>query len=287
MLARVLRHAGLLALVLVLGGFLAATLVRLSPGFDADEGELDSRLSGPSQAALRQARKGEARLGVYYLDYWKGAVRGDLGRSRTFGRPVSELLRERGAVTLQLVSYGLLLAWGMALLAAFPAALARGPAADLLLSWTSGAILTLPAALLAFGFLYLGIPVYWCMAVVLYPRVFRFLRNLLLEARAMPHVLAARARGIREITVLGRHILPQVRPQAIALAGTSVALALAADVPVEVLSDVPGVGQLAWQAATGRDMPLLVSLTLVLAAVILLANAVSDVAVAHLERRRA
>jgi peptide/nickel transport system permease protein len=72
----------------------------------------------------------------------------------------------------------------------------------------------------------------------------------------------------------------------VALAGVSAAIALAADVPVEVLSDVPGIGQLAWQAAMGRDLPLLVSLTLLVTAVVQLSNALADLAAETWQRGR-
>jgi peptide/nickel transport system permease protein len=50
-------------------------------------------------------------------------------------------------------------------------------------------------------------------------------------------------------------------------------LAIAAIVPIEVICDVPGLGQLAWKAALARDLPLLVVLTLLVAIVIQLSNA--------------
>jgi peptide/nickel transport system permease protein len=50
-------------------------------------------------------------------------------------------------------------------------------------------------------------------------------------------------------------------------------LAIAAVVPIEVICDVPGLGQLAWKAALARDLPLLVVLTLLVAIVIQLSNA--------------
>jgi hypothetical protein len=49
-------------ITLLLGGFLSATLVRLAPGYGAGEEDLDSRLSGESRAALRQARGPEESL---------------------------------------------------------------------------------------------------------------------------------------------------------------------------------------------------------------------------------
>jgi peptide/nickel transport system permease protein len=58
------------------------------------------------------------------------------------------------------------------------------------------------------------------------------------------------------------------------LGGISVNFALGASVPIEVLCDQPGIGQLAWQAALGRDLPVLVALTWIAATITLIANMV-------------
>ena len=83
------------------------------------------------------------------------------------------------------------------------------------------------------------------------------------------------------------HVLPPQLPQMIALAGVSAAAALGATVPIEVVCDSPGIGQLAWRAALGRDLPLLVTLTLINAAAVLTANACADVCLHSLDRNRA
>ena len=54
-MCKLARHAVRIATVLLLGGFLGATLVRLAPGFGVDEEELDSRLNKESIQALRRA----------------------------------------------------------------------------------------------------------------------------------------------------------------------------------------------------------------------------------------
>jgi peptide/nickel transport system permease protein len=97
-----------------------------------------------------------------------------------------------------------------------------------------------------------------------------------------PHVLMARAKGLGGAAVLFRHVLPVLAPEMLALAGVSVSLAFSAAIPLESICDVPGVGQLAWQAALGRDLPVLVSLTLLLTLVTRAANAAADVAIASL-----
>ncbi len=62
----------------------------------------------------------------------------------------------------------------------------------------------------------------------------------------------------------------------IALAGITVSVALGASIPVESLCGLPGVGELAWQAALSRDLPLLVNLTVLVTLVTLLANSAAD-----------
>ena len=90
----------------------------------------------------------------------------------------------------------------------------------------------------------------------------------------------ARSRGIAGLRLYRSHIAPGVLPALAALAGASVPLAFGAVIPIESLGDSPGLGQLAWRAALGRDMPLLVSLTLLLTMVAVLANLAADVALA-------
>ena len=65
----------------------------------------------------------------------------------------------------------------------------------------------------------------------------------------------------------------------LALVGVSASIAFGAAIPVEVICDLPGVGQLAWKAALARDLPVLINLTLLIALITQLANAASDLAI--------
>jgi len=114
--------------------------------------------------------------------------------------------------------------------------------------------------------------------VIVFPKIFHYARNLLARAAALPHVLTARSKGAGGARILLRHVLPVAAPQLLALAGVSVSLAFAAAIPVEALCDLPGIGQLAWQAAMGRDLPLLVNLTMIVTLVTLMANSAADLA---------
>jgi peptide/nickel transport system permease protein len=72
-------------------------------------------------------------------------------------------------------------------------------------------------------------------------------------------------------------VVPSAGPQLLALAGVSVSLAFAAAIPVEALCGLAGIGQLAWQAALARDLPLLMNITILVTLVTLLANSSADV----------
>ena len=268
----------LFPLTILLGGLLGATLARLAPGFGSDDRELDSRLSTASLQALRQSRAAQGDLPTFYKNYLAGLLHGDLGFSPSLRRPVRELLAERIPVTVRGVGLGLAGGWLLGLCLAVPAAMCRAPFFDLFGSALSGVFLCLPSALLALLLVLVGGPAPLAICFVVFPRVFRYTRNLLIETRDLPHVLMARAKGASSARILFRHVTPPAAPQLLALAGVSVATALGAAIPVEVLCDLPGVGQLAWLAALGRDLPLLVNLTALATAATLMATSVSDFA---------
>jgi len=287
LLWRVARRLGAICVLVLLGGLLSATLVRMAPGFDADERELDPNLSAESVQALHQARAREHNILGFYTTYLRGALHGDLGTSHALGQPVQTLLRERWPVTLRVAGIGLLLAWALASILALTACLWRRPAYDVLGSAFSGAFLCIPAAVLALISVIVNAPGYLAIALIVFPKIYRYSRNLLAKAYALPHITAARSRGLGELRILAWHVLPVAGPQMIALAGVTVSIALGASIPVESLCGLPGIGQLAWQAALSRDLPLLVNLSVLVTLVTLLANSGADVMSYMLQPREA
>jgi peptide/nickel transport system permease protein len=284
--ARIARHTLALAATLLLGGLLTATLVRLAPGFDADEQQLDPQLNSESVQALRAARAQDRNIFRFYLRYMNRAAHGDLGTSISLGQPVRTLLRDRAPLTLRLVGVGLMLAWAAAMALALTAAFLRQSACDAVTTMISGTFLCIPAAVLALLSVLWNIPGSLAIALIVFPHVFRYARNLLAKAYGQPHVLAARARGLTESRILFWHVLPVIAPQLLAVGGVSVSMAVGAAIPVEALCGLAGIGQLAWQAALARDLPLLVNITILVTLVTLLANSGADV-IGHMVRERA
>jgi peptide/nickel transport system permease protein len=273
---RLSRHAAKILVVLLLSGFLGATLVRFAPGFRVDEQELDTRLSHASIQAIRQSQGRDSGLVAFYFVYLARLLRGDLGSSRTLQQPVRQLLAERFPETLKSVGLGLALGWTLGLALAVAAVMWRSCGIDLFASLLAGTVLCLPAAVLALLFVIAHAPGRLVLGVIVFPKVFRYAHSLLEHSASLPHVLTARAKGVGDFRVLLWHILPVAGPQLLALAGVSVSMAFAAAIPVEALCDLPGIGQLAWKAALGRDLELLVSLTMVVTMLTLLANSVTD-----------
>jgi peptide/nickel transport system permease protein len=274
---KIAGHALALLATVLLGGLLSATLMRLAPGFDTDERELDPHLSAKSVQALREARHQDHNVFRFYFSYMKRAANGDLGTSLALGRPVQTLLRDRAPLTLRLLSVGLALAWLLTLTLALSAAWLRLSIYDGLTTVVSGTLLCIPAAVLALLSVLWNVPGALAIALIVFPRTFRYTRNLLVKAYSRPHIVTARAKGLGDARILFWHVVPVVTPQLLAVAGVSVSMAVGAAIPVEALCGLAGVGQLAWQAALARDLPLLVNITVLVTLVTLLANSGADV----------
>jgi peptide/nickel transport system permease protein len=275
--AKIAGHALALVGTILLGGLFSATLVRLAPGFDADERVLDPHLNSASVQALEAARRQDHNILRFYFSYMNRAAHGDLGISLALGQPVRTLLRDRAPLTVRLLAVGLALAWVAALTLAFSAAWLRLSSYDALTTVVSGTFLCLPAAVLALLSVLWNVPGALAIALIVFPRIYRYARNLLAKSYSLPHIITARAKGLGEARILFWHVLPGIAPQLLALAGVSVSIAVGAAIPVEALCGLAGVGQLAWQAALARDLPLLVNITILVTLVTLLANSGADV----------
>ena len=269
---------GRLLAIMLLASLFGATLMRVAPGFSSDEQALNSNLSSQSIQAIRQARLANADIPRYYAGYISSLLLGDLGVSQSLNQPVRDLLRERLPVTLRSILIALTLAWFLGLALAVMAQLANSRLLALLTEGVSGTFISTPAAVLALLFVLLRLPPELAAALLVFPKIYRYCHNLLHESYELPHVLTARAKGAGNWRVLTWHVAPTALPQLLALVGVSISIVIGVLLPIEVICDVPGIGQLAWQAAESRDLPLLVNLTLVVAFVTVCTTMLSDAA---------
>lgn len=265
---------------LLLIGFAATCLARMAPGFGTEERELDPRF-----AASKGEQWGEPDRNVAAI-YWRflcNAARGELGHSRYLNRPVRELLEQRFPVSLKIVSFGLAAGWMAALLAASAGAIFSRQAASFAGMALSGLTLSIPSALLAYLCFLLRAPAFLLVALVVFARIFRMIDSLFQSALQSTFAAAARAHGVSSLRILGSHVLAATWREMAALAGASVSIAIGAAIPAEAFCDQPGIGQLAWKAALSRDLPVLISLTLLIGAVTIFCNRSAD-AIVHARR---
>jgi len=267
-----------LSAIMLMAGLIGATLMRIAPGFSADEQQLNTSLSAQSLQAIRQAHLANSDLPRFYLRYLGGLVRGDLGVSQSLNEPVGELLRERLPVTLRSLAMAVMLAWILGLSLATVVRLSGSRGLTLAADGLSGAFISTPAAVLALVFVLLRWPPMLAAGLLIFPKIYRYCCNLLQQSYDLPHILTARAKGASHWRVLAWHIAPVALPQLLALLGVSISIAIGVLLPIEVICDVPGIGQLAWKAAESRDLPLLVNLTLVVTLLTVLATTFSDLA---------
>jgi peptide/nickel transport system permease protein len=249
--------------------------MRFAPGYLSDAREMDARYAGAARIELSAEAARSGTLWQLLSNEMHAWTKGSLGLSRQYDVPVLQLIGPRLAVTGSLMLRSIVLAWTLALCASLLSSAGRNP--SMLWQAPAAVLLAVPTAAMATLCLLAGSggPVL-VMTLLLAARDFKFLDRTLRTAWRDPCLLQARAQGIPALRLVRAHILPGIRPQLLALATLSIVTALGALVPVEVIFNVPGVGQLAWNAAMNRDLPVLLAVTMIMAIAVTLAGMTSD-----------
>ena len=263
----------LVIVVMVVAG--STVLMRFAPGYLSDAREMDARYGDAARQELSAEAARSTTLKQMLSTEFGGWTHGDLGVSRQYDVPVLELILPRIAITTGLLLRAISLAWTLALCLALVSSAGRSP--SLLWQFPSTLLLAVPIAAMATICMLTdhGGPVLVMMLLVA-ARDFKFLDRILRKAWRDPHLLQARAQGLSTTRLVYAHILPSITSQLLALATLSLVTALSAMVPVEVIFSVPGLGQLAWNAAMNRDLPVLLAVTMFMAVAVTLAGMASD-----------
>jgi peptide/nickel transport system permease protein len=113
----------------------------------------------------------------------------------------------------------------------------------------------------------------------------RLVRGSLIDVMGEDYIRTARAKGLRERTVVMKHGLRSAITPLVTVLGLDIAILLGGAVLVETVFDIPGIGRLNYDAITHADFPI-VQGTITLAAIfIILANIIVDIAYAYLDPR--
>lgn len=294
-------------------------LMRIVPG-DPLSRLSDDRPITPHEIAQLRARYGlDQPLPRQFAAFIGGAVRGDLGVSIEFGRPVTRLIAERLPATLLLGGTVLFLNFTLGLWLGVRQAVRRGSATDRWLEATSLAWYSVPS-------FWLGLLLAWLLAThwrllppggmhdvlldagaplgvrlvdvlrhLLLPALtlslvsiaatMRYQRAAMIEALGFPFVQTARAKGIGERRVVWHHAWRNALFPIVTLFGLWLPILVTGSVFVEQVFAWPGLGSLAAGAVGGRDYPLLMGTALLASALVITGGLLADVLYAFLDPR--
>ncbi|MFA5027810.1 MAG: ABC transporter permease [Candidatus Methylomirabilota bacterium] len=317
LLRRLLISIPLLAGILCLS-FL---MLKLAPGEPTILGQQDlqTKASGAQRETLRQLYGLDKPIHVQFATWLGRVARLDFGRSYApDGRPVLDKIVERVPITLGLNFLELLVIFGLAVPLGILSATRQHSAFDrvttlivfvgfatpdfwlaLLLMILFGVQLGwLPiSGLRSLNFEYLP---FWSQAWDLVSHLIlpvlvgsvgglaglsRYMRGELLEVIRQDYVRTARAKGLSERVVIGKHAIRNAVIPVVTLLGLMLPGLLGGSVITETVFAIPGMGQLFYQSAFSRDEPVLMALIVIGASLSLLGNILADVSYALVDPR--
>lgn len=250
-----------------------------------------------------------------YLIWGGNLLQGDLGRSYILNRPVLDEVTERFSATLILAGTALVLCSILGLLAGVVSAVRQFGWVDRIVTFFVLIGISTPAFLLGLLFI-LFFAVRWrllpasgmyavygggdladllthlilpaaTLAIVATGAIARLTRAAMLEVLRQDFIRTARAKGLPERTVVGRHAFRAALVQVIPVIGLQAGFVLGGAVYVETVFQWPGLGAMLVQAVSTRDLLLVQGGVLVAASAYVLVNLIADVAQAALDPRLA
>ena len=281
------------AMVLVGVALLLFVMLRIVPG-----NPITTMMGEHANAATVERMTRELGLDeplpVQFVKYLSGAIRGDFGTSYSLGKPVSALMRSAFLNTLKLSLFAVLYAWILGILCGVLAAGWKGKVLDYFFMGTSLLGISMPVFMVAMilqyvfayylhllpisgvdtpaGFILPAIALGWNSA----GEVARLVRSTLLDILQEDYIDTARAKGRRQMGVLLLHALPNAMLPVITMMALQFSGLLSGAVITETVFSINGIGRLAVQAISGRDIPLLQGTVLFSTLVVILGNLLAD-----------
>jgi len=293
--------------VLLMVTILIFGLLQLTPGDPLDAYvPPDQPLPEAQREALRHQLGLDHSVPVRYFYWLKESVQGNLGyRAKTF-EPVSTAIGNRIGATLLLMTVAMLIGITIGITLGVIAAIKQYSLLDNFLTIFAFFGVSFPVYLAGLLALYIfalrvgwfpagglatpGMPFSWgdrldhlvlpaaIISVNYIASTMRYTRSAMLEVLGLDYVRTARAKGLRENSVIVRHALRNALLPIVTIIGAYVPNLLSGAVFIESIFSWPGLGRLYLEGIEGRDYPLIMGMTLILAIVILIANLLTDLA---------
>jgi peptide/nickel transport system permease protein len=275
-------------------------------------GEGDSGTVSPAQLQqLRQALGLDRPIYVQYGDWLWSVLRGDLGTSLWYKTPVWDQLKDRFLVTMELALMAILMAFCVAVPLGVTSAVKQDTGFDYLSRIFSTIGVALPTFWLGILIVYalatffqwlppLGYATVWddpltnlqqlvfpALTLAFHDLAFtaRVTRSSMLEVMREDYMRTARAKGLREILIVGRHALKNALLPVVTVSGYQFGRLLGGVIIVESIFVVPGMGTLLIDSIVHRDFIVLQAIVLLIAAVVLILNLVIDLLYGVLDPR--
>jgi peptide/nickel transport system permease protein len=310
MIAYVIRRLLYVIPVLFIVSLISFSLMQLVPG---DPAVVVAGLSA-TPAEVEEVRE---RLGlnepfhIQLVSWYANLLRGDLGTSFLLGRDVVEVTLERLPVSISIAIYALVLTLVFGILLGIIAALRQN-------TWIDQSVMTVALIGVSLPNFWLGLMLVVIFAVQLgwlptagyvdfredfvgwlrsttLPAVSlamlqmgllaRITRSTMLEVLRQDFIRTARAKGLPEHVVVGKHALKNVMIPVITVIGIIFSLLLSGSVVIETIFSIPGVGSLLGSAILRRDYPVIQGGLLLVATMLLLLNLLVDVLYAYFDPR--
>ena len=239
-----------------------------------------------------------------YVDYWRGILHGDMGKSFRTERGVREMIFERYPATIQLALAALVVAVAIAVPLGVVAGRNRGRVTDNLLSVLALVGISVPGFVIGPMLIYvfavkLGwLPAYGreypestilpavTLGAALSALLTRMVRSSVIEELGEDYVRTARAKGLNERHVLYKHVLKNGLIPVVTILGLQLGVLLAGAIITEKIFNWPGVGLLLIDdGISKRDYRLVQGCVLVISVTYILANTLTDMVYRWLDPR--
>lgn len=303
MLSMILKRLAVSVLVLLAVSFVVFVFTLLLPG-DPAQAILGQQATPERLEALRSQLGLDQPWWQRYFDWLGGILTGDLGVSAATGGSISALLGERIVNSLVLMAIAAVIAVPLGLALGTWAALRRGRASDTALNTGSMILASLPEFVVGIVLvalfsttvlqilpsvtmaapgtrvwefpLQLVLPVA-ALVLVVVPYMVRMMRQTMTEVLSSGYVEMARLKGVPERQVILRHALPHAIGPVAQVVAMQLAWLAGGIVVIEVLFRYPGIGQAMVDAVSNRDVQVVQTISLLIAAFYVVVNLLADV----------